>query len=186
MNRLNRKSFGPMRMNRKEYKLLVENWRQLINESESQLHPPSMMDFGNSDRMHPQRLAALSAAPRDFVEYDGSSKMFSSKEDFVKKMLNELQNMDLEYTASYGGHKEEELENAFNALFNGVLPQDDPYDMRKEGVALTKTGYTFNNLDSLREDLESGDPTLMKAIADLYSIAGNWSYYSIFEDVAFN
>ena len=175
-----------MRMNRKEYKLLVESWRQLINESESQLYPPSMMDFGNSDRMHPQRLTALSAAPRDFVEYDGSSKLFASQEDFAKKMLDTLQNLELEYVVRYGGHKKEELDNAFSVLFNGVLPQDDPYDMRREGIALTNTGYDFVDLDSLRRDFELKDEVLMGAIRSLYNIEGNWSYYSIFEGIALN
>ena len=85
-----------MRMNRKEYKLLVEGWRQLINENEDKLFPPSRMDFTNNDRMHPQRLAALGAAPIDFVNYSGENKLFASQEDFVKKMLDTLQNLELD------------------------------------------------------------------------------------------
>ena len=57
-----------------------------------------MYDFYISDDadIYPRKLAAKNAAPKDFVDYEGTNKHFASQEDFVREMKKEIQS-DVDY-----------------------------------------------------------------------------------------
>ena len=157
--------------------VILENDQEQIGLSE----PPRMYDFYISDDadIYPRKLAAKNAAPKDFVDYEGTNKHFASQEDFVREMKKEIQS-DVDYVLNgYNDYAEEMLNKAYLALFNG-RDQESTY-----GSNLSQTEYRYSDLEQLQIDLIENKKSLINALVSLYSIGGNWSHYCGYQESAF-